>query len=111
MSASVDHSQRLREKANSIVSALSQPKDANCIIRNDEKDQLFIQSLFNQPYMLTNPAMFKFRTKIFLPQITGINYVGLLIGPKGTYQKKLEEETNCKILIRGRNSHKEGYPP
>ena len=37
--------------------------------------------------------------------------MGLIIGPKGTYQKKLEEITSCKILIRGKNSHKEGYPP
>ncbi|CDW73457.1 kh domain containing protein [Stylonychia lemnae] len=74
-------------------------------------DNQFIQSLFNQPYMLTNPEMFRFREKIILPQLQGINYVGLIIGPKGTYQKKLEELTGCKILIRGKNSHKEGYPP
>lgn len=27
--------------------------------------------------------------------------VGLIIGPRGTFQKRLEEETGCKILIRG----------
>jgi hypothetical protein len=78
---------------------------------DDPSDVAFIQSLFNQPYMLTNPEMFKHRCKIYLPHVQGINYVGLLIGPKGIYQKKLEEKTNCKILIRGKNSHKEGYPP
>jgi len=78
---------------------------------DDPSDQAFIQSLFNQPYMLTNPEMFKHRCKIYLPHVQGINYVGLLIGPKGIYQKKLEEQTGCKILIRGKNSHKEGYPP
>ena len=78
---------------------------------DDPSDQAFIQSLFNQPYMLTNPEMFKHRCKIYLPHVQGINYVGLLIGPKGIYQKKLEEQTACKILIRGKNSHKEGYPP
>eukprot|EP00347_Sterkiella_histriomuscorum_P018338 403345886 len=77
----------------------------------NSSDFQFIQSLFNQPYMLTNPDMFKFREKIYLPQLQGINYVGLIIGPKGTYQKRLEEQTGCKILIRGKNSHKEGYPP
>jgi rRNA processing protein Krr1/Pno1 len=45
-----------------------------------------------------------------LPKNTGINFVGLLIGPKGIYQKRLEERTGCKILIRGRGSHKEGHP-
>jgi len=36
--------------------------------------------------------------------------VGLIIGPKGIYQKRLEERTQCKILIRGKGSHKEGHP-
>ena len=58
-------------------------------------------------------AMFsgtKYKTKIYLPRHHGVNFVGLLIGPKGIYQKKLEEMTGCKILIRGRGSHKEGHP-
>jgi hypothetical protein len=42
---------------------------------------------------------------------TGVNYIGLLIGPKGLYQKRLEENTGCKILIRGKGSQKEGQPP
>ena len=33
----------------------------------------------------------KVRKKIYLPKETGINYIGLLIGPKGMYQKRLEE--------------------
>lgn len=40
----------------------------------------------------------------------GVNFVGLLIGPKGIYQKRLEEQTGCRILIRGKGSHKEGHP-
>lgn len=47
---------------------------------------------------------------MYLPRHHGVNFVGLLIGPKGIYQKKLEELTSCKILIRGRGSHKEGHP-
>ena len=58
------------------------------------------------------------KTKIFLPPSQGINYVGLIIGPHGLYQKKLEMESGCKILIRGkyifsltfRGSHKDSYP-
>lgn len=53
-------------------------------------------------YIQAVPDSQKYKTKIFLPRNTGINYVGLLIGPKGIYQKKLEEQTGCKILIRGR---------
>lgn len=51
----------------------------------------------------------KYKTKIYLPKSSGINYVGLLIGPKGIYQKRLEEQTGCKILIRGRGSQKDGH--
>jgi len=39
-----------------------------------------------------------------LPKNTGVNYIGMLIGPKGLYQKRLEEESGCKILIRGKGS-------
>jgi len=44
----------------------------------------------------------KIKRKIYLPKNTGVNYIGLLIGPRGLYQKRLEEESGCKILIRGR---------
>jgi hypothetical protein len=44
----------------------------------------------------------KFQRKIIIPKQPGVNFVGLLIGPKGTYQKRLESQTNCKILIRGK---------
>lgn len=37
-----------------------------------------------------------------------INFVGLLIGPRGNTLKMLEKETNAKIIIRGRGSVKEG---
>jgi hypothetical protein len=44
----------------------------------------------------------KIKRKIFIPKVSGVNYVGLLIGPKGTYQKRLEQQSGCKILIRGK---------
>jgi rRNA processing protein Krr1/Pno1 len=50
------------------------------------------------------------RKKLYLPQ-DGVNYIGLLIGPRGMFQKKLEGESGCKILIRGKGSQKEGQPP
>lgn len=42
------------------------------------------------------------KRKVYLPKNTEINYIGLIIGPKGMYQKKLEEQTGCRILIRGK---------
>lgn len=53
----------------------------------------------------------KARRKIPIPKDSSTNYIGLLIGPKGTNQKKLEEDTGCKVLIRGKGTQKEGQPP
>lgn len=36
------------------------------------------------------------------------NFIGLIIGPRGNTQKKMEQETGCKISIRGKGSVKEG---
>jgi hypothetical protein len=44
----------------------------------------------------------KIKKKVYIPKVPGVNFVGLLIGPKGTYQKRLETQSNCKILIRGK---------
>ena len=47
--------------------------------------------------------MYPFRLKIDFPSNAPKNLVGLILGPKGLFQKKLEEECGCKILIRGGN--------
>ncbi len=44
----------------------------------------------------------KIKRKIYIPKVAGVNFVGLLIGPKGSYQKRLEQQSSCKILIRGK---------
>ena len=44
---------------------------------------------------------YQYRLKIDFPVNAAKNLVGLLLGPKGQYQKKLEEESGCKILVRG----------
>jgi splicing factor 1 len=36
------------------------------------------------------------------------NFIGLIIGPRGNTQKRMQQETNTKIAIRGRGSVKEG---
>lgn len=37
-----------------------------------------------------------------------INFVGLLIGPRGNTLKAMEKDTGAKIIIRGKGSVKEG---
>ncbi|GAU90861.1 hypothetical protein RvY_03221 [Ramazzottius varieornatus] len=52
----------------------------------------------------------KFTDKVLIPQDDHpeINFVGLLIGPRGNTLKSLEKETGTKIIIRGKGSVKEG---
>ena len=37
-----------------------------------------------------------------------MNFIGLIIGPRGNTLKKMERETGAKIMIRGKGSVKEG---
>uniref|UniRef100_A0A095AW20 Branchpoint-bridging protein n=1 Tax=Schistosoma haematobium TaxID=6185 RepID=A0A095AW20_SCHHA len=48
--------------------------------------------------------------KVFIPQDNhpDINFVGLLIGPRGNTLKALEKDTGAKVIIRGKGSVKEG---
>ena len=69
-----------------------------------------INILANAANAMNNDAM-KLKKKIYIPKKQGINYVGLLIGPKGTYQKRLQQQSGCKILVRGKGTQKEGMPP
>ncbi|GLD92998.1 hypothetical protein PINS_up001590 [Pythium insidiosum] len=52
----------------------------------------------------------KLSRKIYIPikEYPGYNFIGLIIGPRGNTQKRMEKETNCKIAIRGKGSVKEG---
>ena len=48
--------------------------------------------------------------KITIPQerFPEYNFIGLIIGPRGNTQKRMERETGCKISIRGKGSAKDG---
>ena len=52
----------------------------------------------------------KKRRKIMIPQSDhpGYNFFGLIIGPRGNTQKRMQRETNTKIAIRGKGSVKDG---
>lgn len=51
------------------------------------------------------------KKKVYVPQNPEVNYMGLIIGPRGSTQKDLEQRTGAKILFRGRGAHKEGHVP
>ncbi len=48
------------------------------------------------------------RIPIPINQHPGYNFIGLIIGPRGNTQKRMERETGTKIAIRGKGSVKEG---
>ncbi|ESO11505.1 hypothetical protein HELRODRAFT_71408 [Helobdella robusta] len=56
------------------------------------------------------PTNIKVSEKIVIPQedYPLLNFVGLLIGPRGNTLKTLEKETGATIIIRGKGSVKEG---
>ncbi|GLV43931.1 Splicing factor 1 [Carabus blaptoides fortunei] len=56
------------------------------------------------------PPVIRVHDKVMIPQEEHpeINFVGLLIGPRGNTLKTMEKETGAKIIIRGKGSVKEG---
>ncbi|XP_061386600.1 splicing factor 1 [Musca vetustissima] len=56
------------------------------------------------------PPVTRVIDKVLIPQEQhpDINFVGLLIGPRGNTLKAIEKETGAKIIIRGKGSVKEG---
>lgn len=52
----------------------------------------------------------KISDKVYIPQDEHphIGFMGLLIGPRGNTLKKIQKETGCKVMIRGKGTEKEG---
>ncbi|KAG7381487.1 hypothetical protein PHYPSEUDO_005990 [Phytophthora pseudosyringae] len=76
--------------------------------RRETIDQLVkVNPLFRPPADYTRQ---KLHRKIYIPirDFPSYNFIGLIIGPRGNTQKRMERETNCKIAIRGKGSVKEG---
>lgn len=77
--------------------------------RRSEVIELLMQkcTVFRPP---TDWKPMKKKKKIFIPvkEYPNYNFFGLIIGPRGNTQKRMQKETNCKIAIRGRGSVKEG---
>lgn len=68
---------------------------------NMEKYSLLGKKTYNNTQIIDN----KIRKIVRFPEASAdINLVGLLIGPKGSYLKKLEQQTNCKIYLRGKGT-------
>lgn len=61
-------------------------------------------------FLFFRPPVTRVIDKVLIPQEQhpDINFVGLLIGPRGNTLKAMEKETGAKIIIRGKGSVKEG---
>ena len=58
------------------------------------------------------PVADSFSRKVYVPvkEYPHINFLGLIIGPRGNTICRMQSETGCRIQIRGRGSVKEGHP-
>ncbi|KAI9295394.1 hypothetical protein K502DRAFT_349058 [Neoconidiobolus thromboides FSU 785] len=79
----------------------------------EERQRLIEQAVsedpnFKPPIELKKPA--KLQEKYYIPVHLHpeINFIGLLIGPRGNTLKRMELDSGAKISIRGRGSVKEG---
>ncbi|CAI9102335.1 OLC1v1000588C1 [Oldenlandia corymbosa var. corymbosa] len=79
---------------------------------NRERQEVIAQMLkinpsFKPPSDYRPP---KLQKKLYIPmkEYPGYNFIGLIIGPRGNTQKRMEKETGAKIVIRGKGSVKEG---
>lgn len=63
-----------------------------------------------KPPLDYRPPVIKVKEKVLIPQedFPDINFVGLLIGPRGNTLKSMEKDSGAKIIIRGKGSVKEG---
>jgi hypothetical protein len=75
-----------------------------------------VDILLNLLFVLLNSVDYKrpgkTQEKVYIPasEFPEVNFIGLLIGPRGNTLKKMEADTGTKISIRGKGSVKEvGY--
>ena len=79
---------------------------------NEERQEIIAQIIKRNP-AFKPPADYrppKLHKKLYIPmkEFPGYNSIGLIIGPRGNTQKRMEKETGAKIVIRGKGSVKEG---
>ncbi|XP_011622563.1 uncharacterized protein LOC18432006, partial [Amborella trichopoda] len=79
---------------------------------NRERQEIISQLIKKNP-AFKPPADYrppKLQKKLYIPmkEYPGYNFIGLIIGPRGNTQKRMEKETGAKIVIRGKGSVKEG---
>ena len=97
-------------------------------IETERHDAVQEMLKLNPTYMIPadyRPPEVKISDKVYIPVGAGrarmltrphgiadkhpdVNFMGLLIGPRGNTMKKLERDTGAKVMIRGKGTTKEG---
>ncbi|KAL7146354.1 hypothetical protein ABFS83_06G035000 [Erythranthe nasuta] len=96
--------ERLLETNKKLMSSTCSAKKREKLIK---KSKLIISKLASAN--LQQPTR-SFVKKILVPvkENPTYNFIGLILGPKGSTQKKMEKETGAKILLRGKGSGESG---
>ncbi|EYU25082.1 hypothetical protein ABFS82_06G035000 [Erythranthe guttata] len=96
--------ERLLETNKKLISSTCSAKKREKLIN---KSKLIISKLAKAN--LRQPTR-SFVKKILVPvkEYPTYNFIGLILGPKGSTQKKMEKETGAKILLRGKGSGESG---
>ncbi|KAK2727423.1 protein held out wings-like isoform X2 [Artemia franciscana] len=76
---------------------------------NKVRGSLFqISGAKKEPLVLPDPigAVMTYTEKVYVPvkEHPDFNFVGRILGPRGMTAKQLEQETGCKIMVRGKGS-------
>ena len=71
------------------------------------EDLMKLNPLYQPPVDFVKVKPFK---KVYIPikEHPNYNFIGLIIGPRGNTQRRLEKDTGAKVSIRGKGSVKEG---
>ncbi|CAG9531010.1 unnamed protein product [Cercopithifilaria johnstoni] len=72
--------------------------------------QIHQEATTDKPLQAASGKKVFLQEKIFVPvnEYPNYNFVGRILGPRGMTAKQLEEESGCRIMIRGRGSTREG---
>lgn len=79
-------------------------------MENERQDLMEELVLLNPSLKPKNMKFRHLQRTVYVPitDYPGYNFLGLLIGPRGSTQRRLEKETKCKITIKGKGSVPEG---
>jgi splicing factor 1 len=63
---------------------------------------LFLFRALYETHPIPTHSKQKLKKKLYIPikEFPTYNFIGLVIGPRGNTQKKMEKDTNCKVSVR-----------